>query len=225
MPAGITGVKIPNRKGGAAEEYVTITSAEGLVGMAQMGALEVHPWGSKNDSLEKPDRLIFDLDPDPSLAWSAVIEAAVRIRQRLARYGLKTTFVKLSGGKGLHVVAPVTPKLGWPEIKLFCRKIAEEVEAEAPQKYLIRMTKSERVGKIFIDYLRNEREATAIAPWSPRARAGMPVAVPLSWDELLKQKKMPLLRVADFRKWQERIAKDPWKKMAAVKQQINVKTV
>jgi bifunctional non-homologous end joining protein LigD len=143
----------------------------------------------------------------------------------LALYGLKTTFVKLSGGKGLHIVAPVTPKLEWPEIKLFCRKIAEEVEAEAPQKYLIRMTKADRVGKIFIDYLRNEREATAIAPWSPRARAGMPVAVPLSWDELLKQKKMPVFRVADFRKWQERVKKDPWKKMAAVKQQINTKTV
>jgi len=220
MPAGVSGVEIPDRKGGAAEEYVTITAPEGLVGMAQMGVLEVHPWGARNKTLEKPDRLIFDLDPDPALPWTTVVEAAVRIRKRLARYGLKTTFVKLSGGKGLHVVAPVTPKLEWPEIKLFCRRVAEQIEAEAPQLYLIRMSKADRVGKIFIDYLRNERGATAVAPWCPRARPGMPVAVPLSWDELLKQKKMPVFRVADFAKWQERVAKDPWKKMAAVRQQI-----
>jgi bifunctional non-homologous end joining protein LigD len=220
MPAGVSGVEIPDRKGGAAEEYVTITAPEGLVGMAQMGVLEVHPWGARNKTLEKPDRLIFDLDPDPALSWKAVVEAAVRIRKRLARYGLKTTFVKLSGGKGLHVVAPVTPKLEWPEIKLFCRRVAEQIEAEAPQLYLIRMSKADRVGKIFIDYLRNERGATAVAPWCPRARPGMPVAVPLSWDELLKQKKMPVFRLADFAKWQERVAKDPWKKMAAVRQQI-----
>ena len=220
MPAGVSGVEIPDRKGGAAEEYVTITAPEGLVGMAQMGVLEVHPWGARNKTLERPDRLIFDLDPDPALPWTTVVEAAVRIRKRLARYGLKTTFVKLSGGKGLHVVAPVTPKLEWPEIKLFCRRVAEQIEAEAPQLYLIRMSKADRVGKIFIDYLRNERGATAVAPWCPRARPGMPVAVPLSWDELLKQKKMPVFRVADFAKWQERVAKDPWKKMAAVRQQI-----
>jgi bifunctional non-homologous end joining protein LigD len=220
MPEGVGGVDIPDRKGDAAEEYVTIHAPEGLVGMAQMGVLEVHPWGSKNNALEKPDRLIFDLDPDPALAWKVIVEAALRIRKRLAGYGLKTTFVKLSGGKGLHVVAPVTPKLKWPEIKLFCRGVAEEIEAQAPQLYLIRMTKADRVGKIFIDYLRNERGATAVAPWSPRARKGMPVAVPLSWDELLEQKKVPVFRVDDFAKWQERVAKDPWKKMAGVRQAI-----
>jgi bifunctional non-homologous end joining protein LigD len=184
-----------------------------------MGALEVHPWGSKNESLEKPDRLVFDLDPDTSLEWGVVVNAAKKVRSLLQTHGLKS-FAKLSGGKGLHVVVPIEPDHEWPVIKVFCRGIAEELERSDPQRYLIKMTKSARVGKIFIDYLRNERGATAIAPWGPRARAGMPCAIPLTWEELGKGKKMPQFHVADFHEWRSRVARDPWREMLTTRQRL-----
>jgi bifunctional non-homologous end joining protein LigD len=224
MPDGMAGVAIPDRKGGPPEEYVTINSTEGLIGTAQMGALEIHPWGSRNGSLEKPDRLIFDLDPDTSLKWTAVTRAAEQVRKLLQKYGLES-FVKLSGGKGLHVVAPIVPEHEWPEIKAFCKQVAQELESSAPDRYLIKMAKAERVGKIFIDYMRNERGATAIAPWGARARAGMAAAVPLAWSELLESTKMPVLRVADFQQWQSRVASDPWEKMLALKQHLQVEAL
>ena len=217
MPEGLAAVQIPDRKGGPAEEYVTIESAAGLVGTAQMGALEIHPWGSSNASLEKPDRLIFDLDPDPALPWKVVIGAANQVRELLHKYDL-VSFVKLSGGKGLHIVAPILPQHEWPAIKIFCRRVAEEIEASNTGLYLIKMTKAARVNRIFIDYFRNERGATAIAPWCARAREGMPVAVPLSWKELNESASMPQFRVADFARWQQRVALDPWKKMLTTKQ-------
>jgi bifunctional non-homologous end joining protein LigD len=218
MPDGVGTVQVPNRDGGS-EEYVTVQNTEGLVGTAQMGALELHPWGSKNDSLETPDRLIFDLDPDTALPWRTVVKAAENVRSLLQKHGLDS-LVKLSGGKGLHVVVPIQPKHEWPAIKAFCRKIAEEIEAEDPALYLIKMSKAARQGKIFIDYLRNERGATAIAPWGQRARAGMPCAVPLTWEELAKQKVMPQFRVADFSNWRQRVDEDPWAGMADIRQQL-----
>lgn len=223
MPAGIGAAPIPDvKKGGAAEDYVTVQDADGLVGTAQMGAIELHPWGSRNQSLEKPDRLIFDLDPDTSLDWTVVVQAALHVRRLLESYELKT-FVKLSGGKGLHVVAPITPEHEWPAIKVFCRRIAEELEAAAPTLYLIKMTKAARVNKIFIDYLRNERGSTAIAPWCVRARPGMGAALPLSWDELSESETMPQFKLAEFASWRFRVAADPWKAMPQMKQRLRLK--
>src|SRR5262249_1268935 len=165
---GIDSVTVPNKKGGGSEEYITVSTQEGLVGLAQMGVLEIHPWGSRNDSLELPDQIIFDLDPDPAIEWAALAEGADEVRGVLKELGL-VSFVKSTGGKGVHVVAPIQPKHEWSEVKEFTRNVASILEASRPDKYLIKMTKAARKGRIFLDYLRNERGSTAVAPYSPRS--------------------------------------------------------
>src|SRR5690606_17087857 len=137
--------------------------------LVQLGALELHVWGARDDRLERPDRLVFDLDPDTSLPFARVIEAARRVRERLAEVGLES-FVKTTGGKGLHVVAPVARRSGWDEVKGFCRAVAVDLATREPRRYVANMAKAKRRGKVFIDYLRNGRGATAIAPFSARAR-------------------------------------------------------
>ena len=217
LPKGIGSVDIADKKG-KVEPYITLNTAEALAGLAQMGVLEVHPWGSRNEDLERPDRLIFDLDPDESLAWKVLGEAASEVRSRLKKIGLES-FLKTTGGKGLHIVAPIQPEMEWPAIKEFARSFVVAMEKANPTLYLTKMTKSERKGKIYLDYLRNERGATSVAAYSPRARIGGPVSVPLSWSEL-KEAERPVFRVAEFAEWRDRLKKDPWKKMTAVKQRV-----
>jgi bifunctional non-homologous end joining protein LigD len=217
LPKGIGSVDIAD-KNGKVEPYITLNTAEALAGLAQMGVLEVHPWGSHNESLEQPDRLIFDLDPDEALGWKVLAGAAMDVRARLKKIGLKS-FLKTTGGKGLHVVVPIEPELEWPAIKEFAREVVVGMEKASPGLYLTKMTKSARVGKIYLDYLRNERGATSVAPYSPRARAGAAVSMPLSWSEL-KLAERPVFRVAEFSEWKARLKKDPWKGMGDVKQQV-----
>lgn len=221
LPDGVGSVKVRDKKGGPPEDYVTLTSPEGIAGLAQMGVLEVHPWGSRNDALETPDMLIFDLDPDESIAWDVLTGAAQDIRKRLKKLGLES-FVKTTGGKGLHVVAPIVPKHEWPEIKAFARGLAEQVEKSDPELYLIKMTKAARKGKIFLDYLRNERGATAVAPFSPRARPGVAVALPLSWNDL---KERPHYSVENFAEWKKKLARDPWAEMWKLRQSLTDEAV
>lgn len=220
LPKNIQHVDVPDRKTGKIEPYITIDTAQALAALAQLGVMELHPWGSRNEDLEHPDRMIFDLDPDEALDWPAVTKAAEEVRERLKKLGLES-FVKTTGGKGLHVVAPIEPELAWPEVKEFSRSIVAEMERVAPERYLTKMTKAARVGKIFLDYMRNEREATSVAAYSPRARKGAAVSMPLSWDEL-KAKTRPVFRVVDFAEWRPRLKKDPWAKMEDVKQWIRV---
>ena len=182
LPKGIGTVMVPDKKTGVPEPYITLDSREALAGLAQMGVLEVHPWGSRNDDLEHPDRIVIDLDPDESLAWPTVTEAAADVRARLKELGLES-FLKTTGGKGLHVVVPITPEHDWITIKSFAHNFALAMEKSQPSLYLSKMTKSARTGKIYLDYLRNERGATAVAPYSPRARSGVPVSMPLAWSE------------------------------------------
>ena len=221
LPDGVGSVKVRDKKGGPPEDYVTLTAPEGIAGLAQMGVLEVHPWGSRNDALETPDMLIFDLDPDESIAWDVLTGAAQDIRKRLKKLGLES-FVKTTGGKGLHVVAPIVPKHEWPEIKVFARGLAEQVEKSDPELYLIKMTKAARKGKIFLDYLRNERGATAVAPFSPRARPGVAVALPLSWNDL---KERPHYSVENFAEWKKKLARDPWAEMWKLRQSLTDEAV
>ena len=181
-----------------------------------MTVLEVHPWASTNDDLERPDRLVFDLDPDEALPWSAVCDAALDVRERLHQAGL-TSFVKTTGGKGLHVVAPVTGDLAWPEFKQLAHRFVLGMEKAEPRRYLTKMTKAARVGKIYLDYLRNERGATSVAPFSPRARAGLPVSVPLAWEEL-KSAERPVFPVAEFESWRSRLRNDPWRHFTQLQQ-------
>ncbi len=213
LPNTVGAIPIPDKDDPKkVEEYIALDTAEALTAMAQLGVLELHPWGSTAVELEKPDRLIFDLDPDESLAWNTVVDAAEATRDFLKELRLES-FVKTTGGKGLHIVVAIEPAAEWPEIRLFCRGVAAAMESSDPKLYLIKMTKAARTGRIFIDWMRNERGATAVAPWSPRARAGMRCAVPLAWDEL--RDGMPKFAVADFAEWQARAkpANNPWATM------------
>jgi bifunctional non-homologous end joining protein LigD len=223
LPPGISAIDVPDKKTGKLEPYITLSTAEALAGLAQMGVLEVHPWGSRNEDLEHPDRIIIDLDPDTAISWSTLSDAAAEVRQELKKIGLES-FLKSTGGKGLHVVAPIEPENDWNVIKQFAHAFVLSLEKANPQLYLTKMTKAARVGKIYLDYLRNERGATAVAAFSPRARAGAPVSVPLDWAEL-KAADRPLFHVAGFPAWRGRLKKDPWKKMAAVKQRLTAETL
>jgi bifunctional non-homologous end joining protein LigD len=216
LSQGVETVMVTDKKSGKPEPYITLNTREGLAGLAQAGVLEVHPWGAKNDDLEHPDWLVFDLDPDEALAWPTVAEAALEIRARLKRRQLES-FVKTTGGKGLHVVVPILPQADWAAIKQFTRGFVVEMEKASPTLYVSKMTKAARAGRIYIDYLRNERGATSVAPYSPRARAGAPVSMPLAWREL-KAVERPVFRVADFAQWRGRLRTDPWKGFFGVKQ-------
>jgi len=163
--------------------YVYCKKPEALIQAVQMGVMEFHIWGSKLRAVEKPDRIVFDLDPDESLAFEAVKEAALRLRDVLAALDLQSLPL-LSGGKGIHVVVPVLPRHEWKVIKQFAGNLAARVAEDEPKKYVATMTKAKRKGKIFIDHFRNDVTATAIAPYSPRARKGAAVAWPLSWAAL-----------------------------------------
>lgn len=181
MPAAIGNVAISDAEGD--DDYITVSSAAGLVAAAQMGAIEFHIWGSRNKALDRPDRLVFDLDPDDALPFTAVRSAAFDLRDRLDDLGLPSAPM-LTGGKGIHVIVPLRPKAEWDTVKLFSRTMAVMLSDAEPDRFVATMSKARRTGRIFIDWLRNERGATAIAPYSVRARPGAKVAVPLSWDDL-----------------------------------------
>ncbi len=227
LPPGITGVDVPNEKTGEPEKYITITKAnakpETLAGLAQMGVLEVHPWGSKNNDLEHPDRLIFDLDPDESLPWTTLTAAAAEVRKRLKRAGLES-FLKTTGGKGLHIVAPINPKHDWNTVKEAAHNFVLAMERSNPRLYLTKMTKSARIGKIYLDYLRNARGATAVAPFSPRARVGASISLPLPWSAL-KLPERPVFRVSDLDNpnsdLRKHLRSDPWKPMLSLRQNLD----
>ena len=170
-------------KDGTTADYMYVTTAEGLVGAAQMGALEVHLWGARRDRLERPDRLVFDLDPDPSLGFADVVAAATDLREGLAAVGLDSAPM-VTGGKGVHVVVPLRRVAGWDTVKGFAQTFARILAERHPDRYTATMSKAKRKGRIFIDWLRNERGATAIAPYALRARPGAAVALPVSWSEL-----------------------------------------
>jgi bifunctional non-homologous end joining protein LigD len=183
-----------------------------------MGVLEIHPWGSKNDDLEHPDLIIFDLDPDTAISWRTLADSAADVRRQLKSLGLEC-FLKTTGGKGLHIVIPIAAKLDWAAVKQFAHDFALAMEQQRPKLYLTKMSKAARKDRIFIDYLRNERGSTAIAPYSPRARAGASVALPLSWSDL-KLPKRPVFQVADFNQWRPRLARDPWKNFLTMHQRL-----
>ncbi|MGA7243387.1 MAG: DNA ligase D [Terracidiphilus sp.] len=223
LPPGIRSVPVPDKKGGPTEQYLTLNTPEGLVGLAQMGVLEIHPWGSKNESLEKPDRIIFDLDPDEAIDWETLAATATELRSRLEDLGLKS-FLKTTGGKGLHVVVPIRAENEWPVVKEFAHNVVLGIEKKNPGLYVTKMTKALRKNRIYLDYLRNDRGSTAVAPYSPRARAGAPVALPLDWKEL-KSKTRPAFHVTDFDSWKKRLNSDPWAEMDKIRQNLSAATI
>lgn len=170
-------------KDGGAEDYIYIETVAGMLACVQMNSIEFHAWGSRAADVEQPDRMIFDLDPDEGLGFDEVKTAAQDIRRQLADIGL-VSFAMLSGGKGVHVVVPLTPGHSWTAHKDFAKRFAEALSIASPERFVATMSKAKRKGRIFIDWLRNQRGATAVTPYSARARPGMPVAMPIAWDEL-----------------------------------------
>jgi bifunctional non-homologous end joining protein LigD len=220
LPRGVKSQPVPNRKTGAVEQYLSLDSAEGLLGLAQMGVLEIHPWGSRNNALDKPDRIVFDLDPDAAISWPTLAAAAEELRARLKKLHLES-FLKSTGGKGLHLVVPIEPEFDWSAIKNFAHALVLEMESKDPSLYISKMTKAARTGKIYLDYLRNDRGSTSIAPFSPRARSGAPVAMTLDWKELRAESR-PQFHVSDFADWRSRPKRDPWKRMESNRQRLTM---
>jgi bifunctional non-homologous end joining protein LigD len=216
-PEGIRSVPIREKDGKA--PYSVIDDEQGLFGLVQLGSLEIHTWGSRADDFEHPDLLVFDLDPDPALEFTAVIDAAKLLRRTFEGAKLES-FVKTAGGKGLHVCVPIVPDLDWTTIKDFCRRVAEDIARTDPKRYVATVTKAKRTGKIFIDYLRNARSATFVAPYSTRAREGAPVAVPLEWDELTSKFRPAAFTVRNVAERLARLRQDPFERMTTVSQRL-----
>ena len=216
-PDAIETVSIKEKDGGNAD-YLIIRNRAGVVGAAQIGGMELHVWGSRDDSLEKPERIVFDLDPDEGLDFADVRRAAIELRDVLDSVGLKT-FALLTGGKGIHVIAPIARTQPWDTVKAFARDLAVMVARSAPERYVAQASKAKRKGRIFIDWLRNERGSTAIAPFSPRRRAGAPVATPVSWKELPSFDSANAFTMQTIGKRLKKLRTDPWGGYAAASRQ------
>jgi bifunctional non-homologous end joining protein LigD len=200
------------------DKIISVDNLSGIVALAQGGVLEIHTRGTTIDDRERADRLVFDLDPGPGTSWDDVVEAARDVRARLSKLKLKS-FLKTSGGKGLHVILPIKPA-PWNEAKSLAQTIATSMAADMPERYIATATKSDRSKRIFIDYLRNSREATAVAPYSTRARPGAPVSVPIDWSELGGLKSASQYTVLNLMQRLSRQRKDPWAGIARIKQAL-----
>lgn len=212
--------RLPLHDGKSVKNGLMIDSIDGLIALVQMGVLEIHTWGSTAKKIEQPDRLTFDLDPGPKLSWQVVRQAAYEFRAHLGELGLHG-FVKTTGGKGLHIVVPIAPTLHWDRAKAFSKAIAERMVAAAPERYVATMSKAKRVGKIYIDYLRNARSATAICAYSTRARPGAPVALPLRWDELKTDPRDDHFNIRNVAARLRRSRSDPWEDFESAREPIN----
>jgi len=211
---------IPIEEDGKVDQYMAIDGQDGLLSLTQMSALEIHTWGAHADDLEKPDFLVFDLDPDPAVKWGDVIACAKLLRKGLAELALES-YVKTTGGKGLHVCLPIARRVSWEDAKEFCRAFAEMVARLKPDAYVATMSKAQRAGKIFIDFFRNGRGATFIAPYSTRARDGAAVAMPLAWDELSLKLRADYFNVRNVMKRMAKLSEDPWQGASSQEQTLS----
>ncbi len=216
VPRQIEKINVP----GFDNPYLFIRDLPGLIALVQMGVLEIHPWGVRVERPDRADRVIFDLDPAEGLGFAAVIAAAVEVRERLAARGL-ASFVKTTGGKGLHVVLPIKPVDEWPAVKAWAKALSEEMAADSPERYLTKIAKAERTGRIFIDYLRNDPTSTAVGPYSTRARPGAPVAMPLPWDELTANLDPARFNVRSAAGFVAERKEDPWAGMEEMRQRLS----
>lgn len=218
-PKAIGTVEI-EEEDGEVVEYMQVKDMPGLVGLAQLGTLEIHTWGCHSDKVERPDLMVFDLDPDVGLGWDRVALAAFDVRRRLDEIGF-TSFVKTTGGKGLHVCAPIRRTIDWDDFKAFTKAFADKMVDDKPELYTSNVSKAARKGRIFVDYLRNGRNATFITPYSPRARAGAPVAVPITWEELAHGVDPASFTTTTVPVRLAELKQDPWDGIDDVDQAIN----
>jgi bifunctional non-homologous end joining protein LigD len=206
-PKSLRRVRI--REKAKSDDYLVIEDVTGLLSLIQMSVLEIHTWNAQASQLETPDRIVFDLDPGPDVPWPAVVTAARLVRSTLDGQGLES-FVKTTGGKGLHVVAPIQPGPGWSACVEFASRVVDLLIAETPKAFVGTMTKSARKGKIFIDYFRNQRGATSVAAYSTRARPGAPVSTPLTWNELDSVPSGSYFTLAAVERRLAKLSRDPW---------------
>jgi bifunctional non-homologous end joining protein LigD len=218
-PDASVGAVAIREKDGQVEDYPFVGDAAGLLELVQMNTLEFHTWGARVDKPEKPDRLVFDLDPDAGLDWKRVVAGARLIRARLQERGLES-FVRLTGGKGLHVVAPVARGPSWERLKAFAEAFSDALVAEQPGEFIATMSKARRKGLIFIDWLRNSRGATAVTSWSLRARPGAPVALPIRWEELGRVGASDAFGLRRAQARAKALKADPWAGLYALKQSL-----
>lgn len=224
VPTGTPGsvYEALNSARGKKESFPAIRDLSGLIGLVQMGTLEVHIWGCKAAKIMTPDRIVFDIDPDAGMAWGEVVAAAEEIRDRLQALKLES-FVKTTGGKGLHVAAPISPRLPWETVKAFTKAFAAAMMKDSPDRYVVNVSKKARKGKIFIDYLRNGYGATFVAPYSPRARPTAPVSTPLDWSELTPAVHSDHFRLGNFAARLTSLRRDPWAPMLKMRQALTAK--
>lgn len=208
---------VPLEQKSGREDYLYIDDVDGLLQLVQMNTLELHPWGAGVDDPEHPDRLVFDLDPGDGVTWAQVKAAARDVRDRLLDTGLQSV-VRLSGGKGVHVVVPLQPRATWEQAKAFSEAFAQAMAAHAPERYVATMSKAKRNGVIFIDWLRNARGATSVCSWSLRARPGAGVAVPLRWEELGRVSAPDAFPLAKALQRAKRLKQDPWDGIGKIRQ-------
>ncbi len=220
MPDAIERVNIQEDK--TMSIYMVADSLPAIVGLVQMGVLELHTWGARQYRLDRPDRIIMDLDPDPTVPWKSVIEAAQLLRTLFNELGL-ACFLKTTGGKGLHVAVPIQRVHTWDEVKSFAKAIAEHLVTLIPERFVANMSKQKRKGKIYVDFLRNARGATAIAAYSTRAKPFAPVSVPLAWDELSIDLRSDHFNVANVPQRLAHLHRDPWHEYFVVKQKLTKK--
>jgi len=216
--------RIPIRDSGGEQPYMIANSVSAVVALLQMGVLELHPWGSRTPKLGHPDRLVFDFDPDESLGFDKIVDGVTVLRKLLDTLGLRG-FLKTTGGKGLHVVVPIEPTQPWDVAKGFCKAIAELLVRTFPDRFTSKMTKSTRSGRIFVDYLRNAENATAIAPYSARAKANAPVAMPIAWEQLEDDLRFDHFNVKNVPSLLRRRRRDPWAELAKVRQEVTAATL
>lgn len=212
-------VKLKEEAGNQAD-YLVVRDGQSVLELVQFNALEFHPWGSHAEAPDRADRIVFDLDPGPGVSWKEVVDAARKIRKLLEDLNI-TSFVRTSGGKGLHVVLPLNPGCDWDVVKPFAHSFAGTMAQMEPLKFVSTATKKFRNGKIFLDYLRNGRGATSVASFSLRAREGAPVAMPLRWEELGKVKSGGAFDIDTALSRMKRLKAHPWEGIEAVKQDLD----
>lgn len=213
----VTSIRV--QEDGGLADYIAIDSLQGLIALVQFGVLEIHPWGSTDADLDRPDMLTFDLDPGDEVDLPAIKHGAEEVRARLKAVGL-VPFLKTSGGKGLHIVVPVAPDVEWDQAKEFCHQVAISLAAAEPAKYVANMSKAKRKGRIFVDYLRNGQGATSVAAYSTRARPGAPVSMPISWDELDDLAAFNQYNVSNARAYIDTQKRDPWARFNASRRSL-----
>jgi len=219
LPKGLKQIDVEDASGES--NRLILDSAIGLQQLAQMNVLEIHTWGAHADDVDKPDLLVFDLDPDPSVKWAQVIDAARTIRQRLGDSKIEA-YVKVTGGKGLHVCVAIERTITWERAREFSGDLCVKIVEDAPDKFVATMSKAKRKGKIFLDFFRNGKGATFVAPYSTRARAGAPVAMPVAWDELTEDLKPNQFSLDSAIARLEKIG-DVWAPMLAAPQRVPAK--